>query len=225
MGTRLGANCPKALVELDGKSLVVRAFEGLSAVIDEANICVTVPEGFIDAFQRLMPRALVVEGSADSRQKSVLRGLEHLRSNRNIQADSVVLVHDAARCLTPPKMIARMAASVDLEHPAVIPGLALTDTVKEVGASEEGGLERIKSTPPRQSLRVIQTPQAFLFQPLLQAHRDLAHLGQSESTAVTDDAAIMEQSGFTAFVAAGDPLAMKVTRPEDLRLAQSLLAQ
>lgn len=230
MGTRLGADSPKGLVELAGRPLVLRAYEGLAAVVPPANICVTAPEQFVSRFQELFPQALVVAGSAASRQESVLRGLNRLDQERNPGENAVVLVHDAARCLTPPAMIARVAAAVDAAHPAVIPGLPLTDTVKEVLVSEpsspstDGAApELILSTPPRTALRIIQTPQAFLFEPLLGAHRTLAHLGQSEGTAATDDAAIMEQSGFPAFVVEGDALAMKVTRPEDLQMARTLL--
>ncbi|MBF0698277.1 2-C-methyl-D-erythritol 4-phosphate cytidylyltransferase [Actinomyces bowdenii] len=126
-GTRLGAGGPKALVPVGGISLLRRAAGGLldSGVVD--GLIVTAPPDDVDRFRREMAEVAgaaeqpveVVAGSAASRQASVALGLEAVL--RVMPTAQVVLVHDAARALTPPEVIRRVVAAVRAGHGAVVP--------------------------------------------------------------------------------------------------------
>ena len=146
----------------------------------------------------------VVVGGAD-RSASVQAGLVALR-----QDDGIVLVHDVARPLAPADLFARVIRAVRAGDPAVVPGLALTDTVKVVDARGA-----VMSTPDRESLRGIQTPQGFLREVLEHAH--------ASGGSATDDAGLVERTGARVRVVDGDPRALKITTAGDLALATALL--
>ena len=126
--------------------------------------------------------------------------------------DDIVLVHDAARALAPAPLFEAVADRIRAGSPAVIPGLPVTDTVKVVDASG-----RVTSTPPRESLRAIQTPQGFRREVLERAH--------ASGSGATDDAALVELTGVGVMVIDGDPRAVKVTSPRDLDLALTILQE
>ncbi|WP_104166870.1 2-C-methyl-D-erythritol 4-phosphate cytidylyltransferase [Arthrobacter sp. SX1312] len=150
----------------------------------------------------------VVGGS--TRTASVRAGLDALPPTVG-----VVLVHDAARALTPPAVFRRVATAVAEGATAVIPVLPVVDTVKAV----DGDL--VTATPDRAALRAVQTPQGFDAGALRAAHAGdaAAHPG------ITDDAMLMEALGHAVRVVEGDPLAFKVTTPLDLVIAEAVLAQ
>ena len=136
-GTRLGAGGPKALVEVGGRSLLRRAAQGLvdSGVVD--HLVVTAPGEHVERFAAELAGLAgagvgirVVAGSSASRQASVALGLK--AALEACPRAAVVLVHDAARALTPPETVRRVVAAVRAGHDAVVPALAVTDTVKEV---------------------------------------------------------------------------------------------
>ena len=174
----------------------------------------------------------VVPGSPSSRQASVALGLTAALAARPDAA--VVLVHDAARALTPPGVVRRVVAAVRAGHDAVVPALPVADTVKEVslaGRTGPGGapaagvpVEEVVGTPDRARLRAVQTPQGFATATLVAAHRLGADRAADETRAASDDAGLVEAAGGTVVVVEGDPLAMKVTAPLDLALAEALAA-
>jgi 2-C-methyl-D-erythritol 4-phosphate cytidylyltransferase/2-C-methyl-D-erythritol 2,4-cyclodiphosphate synthase len=136
-----------------------------------------------------------------TRQASVRAGLEALAD----RAPAIVLVHDAARPFTSPALVSRAIAAGS--RGAAIPGVAMTDTIKEVDA--EGSVVR---TLDRARLRGIQTPQAFAFDALLAAHRKAATAGRDD---FTDDAALAEWAGMTVDVFEGEAGNVKLTTAED----------
>lgn len=146
----------------------------------------------------------VVVGGAE-RGDSVAAGLRALGEDVD-----VVLVHDAARCLTPVAVFDRVVAGVRSGVVAVVPGAPVVDTIKQVDAD---GF--VVATPDRAALRAVQTPQGF--------RRDVlerAHAGGSDAT---DDAGLVERLGERVLVVDGDPRALKVTTPADLEAAARLL--
>jgi 2-C-methyl-D-erythritol 4-phosphate cytidylyltransferase len=152
------------------------------------------------------PQVDVVAGGADL-SASVEAGLAALEAG-----DGIVLVHDVARCLTPPDLFARVIRGVREGHAAVVPGLPVTDTVKVV--DDQG---RVLDTPDRSSLRGIQTPQGFLREVLEHAHV------LAGGASATDDAGLVERAGGQVRVVAGDHRALKITSPLDLALATALV--
>ena len=165
----------------------------------------------------------IVSGSPHSRQASVALGLAAALAAVP-QAD-VVIVHDAARALTPPEVTRRVVAAVRAGHEAVVPALPVTDTVKEVEAGEAGEPEPVVGTPQRARLRAVQTPQGFRTDTLVAAHRAGAERAGDEALAASDDAGLVEACGGSVVVVAGDERAMKVTTPMDLALAELLVKQ
>lgn len=224
-GSRLGENLPKALVPVRGTPLVVHAARGaVAAGITE--IVVSAPQGFADEIRTALAadpalagaKIAVVDGGP-SRQASVAAALAAVGP-----AADVVLVHDAARAFAPPAIFARVEAAVRGGRRAVVPGLPVTDTIKEVGTAGDDGAEPVAGTPDRSRLRAVQTPQGFDRDVLATAHAAGAARAVDEATAATDDAALVEALGEPVWVVPGDPLALKVTTPSDLRLLDVLLA-
>ena len=148
---------------------------------------------------------IVVVGGAE-RGDSVAAGLAALAPEVE-----VVLVHDAARCLTPVAVFERVIASVLAGAAAVVPGTAVVDTIKQV---DESGL--VVATPARSSLRAVQTPQGFRREVLERAH--------AVSSGATDDAGLVERLGERVLVVEGDARAFKVTTSGDLEAAARILA-
>lgn len=209
-GERLAAGVPKAFVDLAGQTLIERALASLQAsgVVDA--IVVAVPPGRTDEAKLLLDSlsipVTVIEGGAD-RTESV--GLALAASG----APDFVLVHDAARPLTPPALIARVVEALRSGHSAVIPALPVADTIKAVDAN---GV--VLGTPERTGLRAVQTPQGFATEVLTRAYH------RAGATSFTDDAAMVENAGVPVQVVAGDPLGFKITTPLDLLLAKAVLA-
>ena len=218
-GSRLGCEVPKALVELSGRPLVWWAARGLRAG-GVGTIVVTAPAASLDEFRAGIADiggVDVVAGSDRSRQASVALGLAAL-GQRN--EGDVVLVHDAARPLTPAQVTARVIDAVRAGAGAVIPVLPVTDTLKSVDAS---GV--VTGTPRRADMVAVQTPQGFRWDVLMRAHEAGASLGADEAVAATDDAGLVEAIGAVVHTVAGDERSLKVTRRLDLSLAQLLAGQ
>lgn len=224
-GTRLGADVPKALVDFQGRTLLRWAVDGLiaSGVIDA--VCITATPEYLGDFQRqVADLPIVVVPGGVSRQDSVRRGLLGLEDMIGAVDDAVVLVHDAARCFTPPDLIRRLVEAVDSGIAAVVPGLPVTDTIKQVTVGETE-LALVTGTPDRQTLRRIQTPQAFRWGVLRSAHERFREIGLDEAVAATDDAALVEMLGERVWVCPGDPRAAKITTAEDLLRAEGWVKQ
>ncbi|WP_082775996.1 2-C-methyl-D-erythritol 4-phosphate cytidylyltransferase [Tsukamurella pulmonis] len=206
-GTRLGLDVPKAFVTLKDRSLLERAVDGLFAtgVVDE--VVVMVPSDMVDGARALVPRARVVVGGAE-RTDSVRAGLAAAGDAE------LVLVHDAARPMTPPAMIVRVVDALRAGASAVIPVLPVADTVKRVDA--DGA---VLATVDRADLRAVQTPQGFTAASLRTAY------DAAPGELATDDAGLVERAGGTVVTVAGDPLAMKITTAFDLRVAQALIEE
>ena len=156
------------------------------------------------------PAPLVVPGGAE-RSDSVALGLAALPAEVGL-----VLVHDAARALTPPEVFDRVVGALRSGHAAVTPALPVVDTVKQVQVDPSGG-ETVVGTVDRSTLRAVQTPQGFLRETLERAHAEVEH-------AVTDDAGMVEALGGQVHVVPGSPRAMKITTPHDLEVAAAWLA-
>jgi 2-C-methyl-D-erythritol 4-phosphate cytidylyltransferase len=203
----LGEQIPKAFVELGGRTMLARAVDGLrkSGAVDR--VVVIVPPELLASVLADLGRSDdvdVVAGGAE-RTDSVRAGLAAAGDAE------FVLVHDAARALTPPAMIARVVAELKAGSAAVIPVLPVTDTIKSVDV-----LGVVTGTPLRSELRAVQTPQGFSAQVLRDAH-------DAGDLAATDDASLVERLGVSVQTIAGEVRAFKITTPLDLVLARALL--
>ena len=186
--------------------MLERTLTGLrdSGVID--SVVVAVPPARTDEAKLLFGGdAVIVAGGAD-RSESVRLALTAVGDVE------FVLVHDAARALTPPSLIVRVVTALRSGHAAVVPALPLNDTIKSVDAN---GV--VLGTPERAGLRAVQTPQGFRTELLRRAYEAAGAGG------FTDDASLVEMAGAQVQVVEGDPMAFKITTAMDLLLAEAVL--
>ena len=211
-GTRLGEHAPKAFVGLDEHTILRHALDGVFAA-PEAQVVVVAPAGregeaLTDASAAAGARRELVSvvTGGPTRQRSVAAGLDAVWADVEI-----VLVHDAARALTPPAVFARVIEAIRVTGWGAIPVLPVIDTIKRVGDGEVLGVV------DRAELGAAQTPQGF--------RRDLLDLAYAAADAeFTDDAALMAAAGHRVAAVEGDPLAFKITTPADLARARTLVA-
>jgi 2-C-methyl-D-erythritol 4-phosphate cytidylyltransferase len=210
-GERLGGRRPKALVEVGGVPLVTRAVSGLRAA-GIGDVVVVHPPGAADEVAAALfdlSEVVLVPGGA-RRTDSVRAGVTALPA-----AVSVVAVHDAARALQPPAVIARTVAAVVDDVLAAAPAVPVADTLKAVDGDDVVG------TVDRAGLVAVQTPQVFPRQVLTDSLD-----GGDEAT---DDLALVERrlaagelTGRVVHVA-GSARGFKVTYPDDVIVATALL--
>jgi 2-C-methyl-D-erythritol 4-phosphate cytidylyltransferase/2-C-methyl-D-erythritol 2,4-cyclodiphosphate synthase len=212
-GLRAGGDTPKQFRAIGGQTMLRRTLSLLAGA------------PMVRAIQpviRLDDRGLFDEASAGlnvlppvaggaTRQASVRAGLEALEP----RGPDIVLIHDAARPFASHALIERAIAAAERTG-AAIPGLAVTDTIKVV---DRHGF--VGETLERSRLRAIQTPQAFAFAPLLEAHRRAAREGRDD---FTDDAALVEWAGMQVVVFDGEPANIKITHAEDFMRADAMQA-
>ncbi|HKV44463.1 MAG TPA: 2-C-methyl-D-erythritol 4-phosphate cytidylyltransferase [bacterium] len=211
-GERLGGATPKSLVVLRGRPLMQYALATLQDVSEIEAIAVVVPPEAVGTVSEMARRAkltkvtAVVPGGAD-RQASVARGLWALPSGPDL-----VLVHDGARPFLSRALAMAVIAAAARDGSATA-ALPIGETVKR------GEGEWVRETLDRAFLYRIQTPQAFR-RPLLERAHEVA---AREGFHGTDDAVLVERLGSRVRLVPGDPTNLKVTVPEDLRLAAALL--
>ncbi len=212
-GTRAGGDTPKQYRRLAGRPVVSYAVEPFLASSRVDHILVVIDpsddERYRQALPSSSPRLLAPVPGGNTRQASVRAGLEELAR----RAPDIVLIHDAARPFLSAALVDAAIDAITGGAVAAVPGLAVVDTIKVVAADR-----RVAATPDRAGLRAIQTPQAFAFRPLLEAHRRAV-----DGPAQTDDAAVMEWAGMPVTVFPGDPANVKLTHPEDFDAAERRL--
>ena len=219
-GTRLGAGVPKALVEIQGRSLLQHALDRVADLDALEQIVVVVPPDDSHLAVQAVAygaRISAVPGGAN-RCESVAAGLSAVAKDIDR-----ILVHDVARAFTPLETYQRVLDALDDDGvTAVIPALPVTDTISIVQTPEPGAVEQVLDTPPRATLRAVQTPQGFDADVLRQAHLQLAAANPAVLEAVTDDASLVKAMGLPVHVVPGHPDALKVTHPRDLEHANQL---
>jgi len=213
-GSRMGGTLPKQYCNLAGETVLARA---ISCFADHPRVGSIQPvisanafalfndaSGSLSGLDRL--RQPVTGGA--TRQASVLAGLEALSDEK----PGIVLITDAARPFVTAEQIDRLLDALDAGERAVIPAVPVVDTLKKADANR-----MIVSTVPRNDLHRVQTPQAFHFATILDAHRSLAE------NDFTDDAAVAEASGIAVRLVDGDPRNVKLTHPEDFLMAEATM--
>jgi 2-C-methyl-D-erythritol 4-phosphate cytidylyltransferase len=211
VGDRLGGDTPKAFVPLAGRPLLLRAAEAACGARAISSIVVTAPAGWEDLAHAMVEPVgthAVVTGGA-TRQASVRAALEA------VPADCEAIVcHDAARPLATTALFEAVLDGLK-GWDGVVPVVAVPDTVKRVGG------DAVEGTLERASLRLAQTPQAFLAIALRDAHAR----AERDGLDVTDDAAALEHAGYRVRAVPGEPGNFKITTAEDLERAESALAE
>jgi len=198
-------------VQLGELPVLAHALRGISRMAAPAQLVVVAPRDRLDAARRIVgssgvAEACVVVAGGDTRQRSVAAGIAAL-------ADSVdtVLVHDAARALTPASLFDEVIEAVWQTRAGVIPVLAVSDTIKRTDA-----VGRVERTLDRSDLVAVQTPQGFPREQLVAAYA-------MATEDFTDDAAVFAAAGHPVSVIDGDELAFKITTAGDLRRAEGIV--
>jgi 2-C-methyl-D-erythritol 4-phosphate cytidylyltransferase/2-C-methyl-D-erythritol 2,4-cyclodiphosphate synthase len=210
-GLRAGGEIPKQFRRIAGETLLERALSVFAEASDVTFVQPVIRPNDVDLVRRLTRGMNVLEPVAGgaTRQASVRAGLEALVSC----TPDIVLVHDAARPFASASLITRAIEAAE-KTGAAIPALPVTDTVKRI---DNAGT--IEATLDRNSIRLVQTPQAFAFPVLFDAHRRALAQGRDD---FTDDAALAEWAGIKVSVFAGEPGNIKFTTPEDFARAEAI---
>ncbi|MGB8951912.1 MAG: 2-C-methyl-D-erythritol 4-phosphate cytidylyltransferase [Candidatus Aminicenantales bacterium] len=206
-GRRFGTLKQFAL--LKGKPILDWCLEKFEAHVEVDEVILVLPD--LRQRQRYMNRyskiSAVVKGG-EKRQDSVWEGFRRIDPKKT----EIVLIHDGVRPLVSPKTIHRVIEGARKKQ-AVVPGLVLDETVKEVKE------QAVVRTLERERLVRIQTPQAFLYSLLKRSFQKAA----DEHYYGTDEASLVERLGEKVFILPGDPRNIKITSPLDLRVAEALL--
>ena len=210
-GVRAGGDLPKQFRRIAGETLLEHALSAFATAPNIAFVQPVIRPKDLALVRTLISGMNVLEpvSGGPTRQTSVRAGLEALLPS----SPDIVLVHDAARPFASAALIAR-AIEAGEKTGAAIPALPVTDTVKRV---DDAGT--VEATLDRNSIRLVQTPQAFAFPALLDAHRRAAAQGHND---FTDDAALAEWAGMKVSVFAGEPGNIKLTTPEDFALTEAV---
>ena len=208
-GERMGANVPKQLLDLGGRTILQRSVEAFDVHPGVGEIVVVLPAEWVAAGPSLVgatarPCRFVAGG--DRRQDSVRLGMAALSA-----AADPVLVHDAARPFADIGLIDRVIAAA-AETGAAVPAVPARDTVKHV----TGDRQVVDRTIPRNEIWLAQTPQGFSRRVLA----DAIALG-ARGVDATDDAMLAEQAGHAVRVVLGDERNVKITTPDDLAAARA----
>ena len=214
-GERLGGSGdrPKAFAPLRGRPLLAESLERLEASGWIESIVVVAPPGWEEPVILLAEelgcgKVVASVAGGETRADSVLIGVGEVAADA-----AVIVVHDAARPLVSDEVVERVVTPLSQGWDGAVPGLAVVDTVKRVGAD---GV--VVETLPRGELVAVQTPQAFVADVLRRA------LASVSASTATDCASLVEAQGGRVRVVEGDPRLLKVTTPEHLALVESWLA-
>ena len=213
-GRRMGTNRNKQFFELDGTPILLRTLESFQCSPTITTIVLAVSSEEMTTVQSLVrgagiSKVSVVVAGGEERQDSVWNGIEALK-NQNVE---YVLVHDAVRPFIDQELIERVLNAA-VRFGAAVPALRVKETVKRV---DPEGI--VRETVAREHLWLAQTPQAFEFQLLYRAYRQ----SQSDNFVGTDDASLVERLGERVCIVEGSSDNIKITTPEDLDLARSIL--
>ena len=218
-GVRLGGPLPKALRLIAGRAVVVHATHNLLAGGVDF-VVVVVPSSHRPEFDAALSSAFPIRlwrtvSGGTERQVSVRLGLEAIDRDPVLAAGRVVLIHDAARPLVPPEVVTRVINEVRAGAVAVVPVVAVADTIRRLG--DPTGHSTVLD---RSTLRAVQTPQGFDRETITAAHAEAA----ADGVTLTDDAMACEHVGGQVSLVLGARESHKITEPADLAWAEALLA-
>lgn len=207
----------KQFLDINGVPVIVRSLRILNSIEAICGLVVVASAGDCAAMQHLLSachlsRLMAVTAGGPTRQASVANGLETLRMLADPPQDSPVLVHDGARCFVQPAIVERVISGIR-EHQVCGAAVPVKDTIKIADATG-----RVITTPERNRLWAMQTPQGALWHLLYAAYQ----LASARSYHATDDLEVLEQAGHPAFLVMGDYGNIKITTQEDLPVGEWL---
>jgi 2-C-methyl-D-erythritol 4-phosphate cytidylyltransferase len=206
-GTRMGKEIPKQFLSIAEKPILYHTLETFLSAYNDMHIILVLASRFMQWGEEIAagfpePRRISLVEGGNTRFQSVKKGLTLVKEH------SVVFVHDGVRCLITGHLIHRCFEQAILKGSA-IPAVAATETVRIV----EGDYPKMIN---RNLVRMVQTPQTFLSPLLLKAYET------EEQDSFTDEAAVVEASGEKIYLIEGEYTNIKITRPQDLAIAEQI---
>ena len=213
-GKRMGSAISKQFIDIKGKPIIYYTLKKFSENKKIDNIIVVLPEDEVKYFKEnilkkyeLRINKIVIGGK--ERQDSVYNALKSLKNS----STDIVLIHDGARPFISERIINEGIKFAEI-YGAAAPGVMPKDTIK-VKNEKNFSVD----TPNRANLVLIQTPQVFKFDEILECHEKIRYTGEK----VTDDTMVVEKYGYSVYLYDGEYTNIKVTTPEDLILAERLI--
>ena len=207
-GSRMNNELPKQLIEINNKPVIVYSIEKFIQFNKDIQIVISLHKDYFNLFEKIeskynLKNIQVVQGG-DTRYQSVKNALNVL--NENV---TIVGVHDAARPLVSLQTIEKTFAGAE-QHSAAIPVIDMNESLREVNDDDSKAVDRSK-------FKIVQTPQCFKKNILLSVYN------MPYSPLFTDDASLVEKNGHKIFLTKGNKENIKITYPQDLIVAQTLL--
>ena len=207
-GSRMGSATPKQFLELLGLPILVHTLKKFQQSIADGEIILALPEKEQSTWQSLcethqfdVPHQIVNGG--ESRFHSVQNALQKVKEK------SIVAIHDGVRPLVSETVIKNCMQSAE-KFGAAIPTLPMQDSIRKI--SDNGS-----QIADRNQFVLVQTPQCFQSDIILKAYQ------QDYQNSFTDDASVVEQLGYTIYLVEGNKENIKITTPEDLKMAEVLI--
>jgi len=209
-GQRMLSDIPKQFLNLAGKPVLLYSLEAFAKAIPDITIILVLPEEHINTWQKIIQdkkisiQHIIVAGG-ETRSQSVKNGL------KLISEPGMVAIHDGVRPLITSSLIQKLFEETEKVGSA-IPVIPVTDTVRKIDKNKSILLDR-------NNLRLVQTPQVFKSDLIQNVYKNIS------SGSYTDDAAVIESSGFGVHLCDGDPENIKLTKPMDMVFAEAILKQ
>ncbi|MBA4145751.1 MAG: 2-C-methyl-D-erythritol 4-phosphate cytidylyltransferase [Cytophaga sp.] len=208
-GTRLKSSVPKQFLLLAGQPILLHTIEAFYRYSEKITVILVLPETDWDTWNAIVRdyhflRPVILQQGGDSRFQSVKRGLE------KIDGDGLVAIHDGVRPLINTSIIAssfQLAAT----HKSAVAAMPLKESIRMTDGETSKAMDRSR-------YQLIQTPQTFDVSLIQSAYR------VTEEATLTDDASVAERSGHTIYLFEGSYENIKITTPEDLIIAEALMA-
>jgi 2-C-methyl-D-erythritol 4-phosphate cytidylyltransferase len=207
-GSRMNHELPKQLIEINNKPVIVYGIEKFLRFNKDIQIIISLHPDYFDLFEKIKTRYdlknIRVVSGGETRYRSVKNALSLLH-----KASALVGVHDAARPLVSLQTIQKTFTAAE-QHGAAIPVIDMNESLREVNGIDSKAVDRTK-------FKIVQTPQCFKKEILSEAYNMLY------DPLFTDDASIVEKLGHKIFLTEGNKENIKITYPQDLITAQTLL--
>lgn len=217
IGTRMGSSVPKQFIKLDGKPILRITIEKFMEAMPGIRIITVLPEDHIPFWREYCVRA-----GFTCPQRLVKGGFTRFHSVKNalefVPDSALVAVHDGVRPLISVEKIRELFASAQ-NVPALIPVLPVTDTLKVLQKQADGTLRATGEPIDRSRIYGAQTPQIFRARDIKAAYT------QGYDTLFTDDASVAARYGIPLTFSEGERYNIKITTPDDLKIAQLLISQ
>ncbi len=209
-GSRMGSAQPKQYLSLNGCPMILRTLQVFfnSPRIHSVTVVISPDDAYWETIAPIHPKLRVYACGGDTRAATVLNGLQAMQ----VDDDDWILVHDAARPGLSQLLLNQLLDNLESDEVGGLLAIPLADTLKRADDQQ-----RVAKTEPRENLWQAQTPQMFRYQLLLNAL-------QANNGAPTDEAQAVEALGYSPKLVAGELRNFKVTYPQDVQLAEAILA-